>query len=87
MAILRFTVSLFLLFFLVYSNVNLALAEDRCYSHFFAFGDSIIDNGNWLHYAVPPGPVALLPYGETFFRHPTGRFSNGRLIIDFICAF
>ncbi|KAJ4763060.1 GDSL esterase/lipase [Rhynchospora pubera] len=79
------SVSLFLAFFIVFSNLSLTLAEDRCYSHFFAFGDSIIDNGNWLHYAIPPGPVALLPYGETFFKHPTGRFSNGRLIIDFIC--
>ncbi|KAJ4791733.1 GDSL esterase/lipase [Rhynchospora pubera] len=85
MPMIRSSVFLFLALFLVFRNLSLTLADDRCYSHFFVFGDSISDNGNWLHYAVPPGPVARLPYGETFFKHPTGRFSDGRLIIDFIC--
>ncbi|KAL6657065.1 hypothetical protein ACP70R_004845 [Stipagrostis hirtigluma subsp. patula] len=55
-----------------------------CYSHFFAFGDSIIDTGNFIHYSAAPGPVARPPYGETFFHRPTGRWSDGRLIVDFI---
>ncbi|XP_072975200.1 sinapine esterase-like [Typha angustifolia] len=55
-----------------------------CYTHIFNFGDSIDDNGNWLHYAPDPGPVSQLPYGQTFFGYPTGRFSNGRIIVDFI---
>ncbi|XP_062187997.1 GDSL esterase/lipase At1g28600-like [Phragmites australis] len=55
-----------------------------CYSHFFAFGDSLIDTGNFIHYSTAPGPVARSPYGETFFHRPTGRWSDGRLIVDFI---
>jgi hypothetical protein len=55
-----------------------------CYSHFFAFGDSLIDTGNFIHYSTAPGPVAHSPYGETFFHRPTGRWSDGRLIVDFI---
>lgn len=59
-----------------------------CYSHFFAFGDSLIDTGNFIRYSTAPGPVAHSPYGETFFHRPTGRWSDGRLIVDFIgtCA-
>ncbi|TKW36136.1 hypothetical protein SEVIR_2G421200v4 [Setaria viridis] len=55
-----------------------------CYGRFFAFGDSIIDTGNFIHYAAAPGSVARPPYGETFFRRPTGRWSDGRLPTDFI---
>lgn len=55
-----------------------------CYSHLFTFGNSLIDTGNFIHYSTSPGPVARSPYGETFFRRPTGRWSDGRLIVDFI---
>ncbi|KAF0895135.1 hypothetical protein E2562_006840 [Oryza meyeriana var. granulata] len=55
-----------------------------CYSHLFTFGDSLIDTGNFIRYSSAPGPVARSPYGETFFRRPTGRWSDGRLIVDFI---
>ncbi|KAL6657498.1 hypothetical protein ACP70R_005278 [Stipagrostis hirtigluma subsp. patula] len=55
-----------------------------CYSRLFAFGDSIIDTGNFIHYSAAPGSVARPPYGETFFHRPTGRWSDGRLIVDFI---
>ncbi|OAY83283.1 GDSL esterase/lipase [Ananas comosus] len=56
-----------------------------CYTRIFSFGDSLIDTGNLLH-AVGNAhlPVGRPPYGETFFGHPTGRFSNGRVVIDFI---
>ncbi|KAL0759834.1 hypothetical protein Bca101_075984 [Brassica carinata] len=54
--------------------------------HSSIFGDSIADTGNLLGLSDPNDlpEVAFPPYGETFFHHPTGRFSNGRLIIDFI---
>ena len=57
-----------------------------CYTRLFAFGDSLTDTGNFISYAAAPGPVARLPYGETFFHRPTGRWSDGRLIVDFIGA-
>ncbi|CAL5061359.1 unnamed protein product [Urochloa decumbens] len=61
-----------------------ALAGGGCFTRLFSFGDSINDNGNWMRYAQPPGPVARPPYGETFFGRPNGRFSDGRIIIDHI---
>nr|GLL30378.1 GDSL esterase/lipase At1g28580-like [Ipomoea trifida] len=64
---------------------------DGCYTSIFAFGDSLSDTGNYisltsnglLQYDGIPS-CSVPPYGETFFRHPTGRCSDGRLIIDFI---
>ncbi|KAJ0989472.1 hypothetical protein J5N97_007828 [Dioscorea zingiberensis] len=46
----------------------------------FNFGDSNSDTGG-LSAAFGPAPP---PNGETFFGAPAGRYSDGRLIIDFI---
>ncbi|KAF6137994.1 hypothetical protein GIB67_041867 [Kingdonia uniflora] len=51
----------------------------------YQFGDSLSDTGNLIH-EKPTGadlPIAHYPYGETFFRKPTGRSCDGRLIIDY----
>lgn len=63
-------------------------ASSRCYSAIYSFGDSIADTGN-LYYDtedISPSTYLVLnpPYGDTFFHFPTGRFSDGRLIIDFL---
>jgi hypothetical protein len=57
-----------------------------CYPRVFSFGDSLTDTGNFrFYYGNNSGEPALRPpYGETFFRRATGRFSNGRLVLDFI---
>lgn len=50
----------------------------------FNFGDSNSDTGGFsLGYGIIVGP----PTGRAFFNHPTGRFSDGRLILDFLCKF
>nr|GMD34304.1 GDSL esterase/lipase At1g28580-like [Ipomoea batatas] len=63
---------------------------DGCYTSIFAFGDSLSDTGNYisltsnglLQYDGIPS-CSVPPYGETFFHHPTGRCSDGRVINRF----
>jgi hypothetical protein len=48
----------------------------------FNFGDSNSDTGGM---AAASGLNIALPEGRTYFRRPTGRLTDGRLVIDFIC--
>ncbi|XP_068653948.1 GDSL esterase/lipase At1g28570-like [Aristolochia californica] len=51
----------------------------------YSFGDSMADTGNLISEGLGPiGAFDRFPYGETYFGRPTGRCSNGRLMIDFI---
>ncbi|PRQ51677.1 putative SGNH hydrolase-type esterase domain-containing protein [Rosa chinensis] len=55
----------------------------------FVFGDSLFDIGNnqYLNTSARELSATYWPYGENFFHHPTGRFSDGRLVPDFIRQF
>ncbi|PWA84364.1 putative 38.1 kDa protein [Artemisia annua] len=54
----------------------------------FVFGDSFFDpgNNNYIN-TIPVFQANYLPYGESYFSPPTGRFSDGRLIPDFIAEY
>ncbi|PWA78027.1 SGNH hydrolase-type esterase domain-containing protein [Artemisia annua] len=54
----------------------------------FVFGDSLFDagNNNFIK-TIPVFQANFLPYGESYPIPPTGRFSNGRLIPDFIAEY
>ena len=75
---------------LLHAAVAAAVAADHGgpltrYDRVFSSGDSLTDTGNALHLsATAGGPASRPPYGETFFRRPTGRASDGRLVIDFL---
>ncbi|XP_010478618.1 PREDICTED: GDSL esterase/lipase At1g31550-like [Camelina sativa] len=80
------------LIFLSTLFVTMVGSESQCrnFESIISFGDSIGDTGNLLGLSDDPNNLALSgypPYGETFFHQPTGRFSDGRLIIDFIAEF
>ncbi|RWW06586.1 hypothetical protein GW17_00030074 [Ensete ventricosum] len=71
--------------FLLISCFHLS-SSTRTFDAIFNFGDSLSDTGNFLianANAFPAPNIGNTPYGMTFFGHPTGRCSDGRLIIDF----
>ncbi|KAJ4916787.1 GDSL esterase/lipase [Raphanus sativus] len=76
---------------LLSSAITVITSEPPCrgYKSIISFGDSVTDTGNFVYLSdinhLPQ--AAFLPYGETFFHHPSGRYSDGRLIIDFIAEF
>lgn len=55
-------------------------------SAMFVFGDSLIDNGN-NNYLDSIAKSNYYPYGIDFFEGPTGRFCNGKTVIDGMCKF
>lgn len=71
-----------LLFILLLVKIPLPTTAG-CYTSIFSFGDSLTDTGNFIT-TDSHNPICNFPYGETFFHHPNGRASDGRLIVDFI---
>ncbi|KAI3964555.1 hypothetical protein MKW92_025406 [Papaver armeniacum] len=90
-----FSPSSFLFFHLTFDNINHMIIVcillittanpvlGSYYKSIFSFGDSLADTGNTL-YNKPNAYVSRLPYGETYFHRATGRFSDGRVVLDFI---
>ncbi|XP_052180960.1 GDSL esterase/lipase 5-like [Diospyros lotus] len=58
-------------------------------SPLFVFGDSTVDPGNNNYIdTIPENRANYAPYGQNgFFHGPTGRFSDGRVIVDFIAEY
>ncbi|XP_058096253.1 GDSL esterase/lipase At1g28650-like [Magnolia sinica] len=81
--------SLILFTFSVIFLLNLpcaaAQALDCNFQAIYNFGDSISDTGNLIREdnLGTFEPITKLPYGETYFHQPTGRCSNGLLMVDF----
>ncbi|KAL8111736.1 hypothetical protein AgCh_019448 [Apium graveolens] len=73
--------TLFFTIALAFLLPNLILCWNHCdFPAIFNFGDSNSDTGG-LSAAFGQAPP---PHGETFFHAPAGRYSDGRLVIDFI---
>ncbi|MED6187149.1 hypothetical protein PIB30_073698 [Stylosanthes scabra] len=52
----------------------------------FVFGDSLIDNGN-NNYLFTLAKANYVPYGIDTSWGPTGRFSNGKMLVDLLGEF
>ncbi|XP_030487607.2 GDSL esterase/lipase 1-like [Cannabis sativa] len=79
----------------ILSSISSLVIQTKAYRHYpqpdaraslFIFGDSLFDAGN-NNYIKTIGQANYYPYGETFFKYPSGRFCNGRLISDFIAEY
>ncbi|ESW13035.1 hypothetical protein PHAVU_008G162300 [Phaseolus vulgaris] len=74
-------VSLFVILSIATLVPNPVFSTNQCaFPAIFNFGDSNSDTGGLAASIIAPKP----PYGDTYFHRPAGRFSDGRLIIDFI---
>nr|XP_012570621.1 uncharacterized protein LOC101514585 [Cicer arietinum] len=74
-------VSFFVVLLYIATIVNGSSNISECNFHaIFNFGDSNSDTGGLAASLLAPTP----PYGETYFHRPVGRFSDGRLVVDFI---
>lgn len=73
-------VVLLLLVVLCLGGGRAAASSDFDYPAVFNFGDSNSDTGGfWAAF-----PAQQAPFGMTYFNRPSGRASDGRLVIDFI---
>ncbi|KAI3695167.1 hypothetical protein L1987_78156 [Smallanthus sonchifolius] len=62
-------------------------AQNNVVSAVFVFGDSTVDPGN-NNYLPTVARGNFPPYRKDFLNHtPTGRFTNGRIVTDFIASF
>lgn len=85
-------VSIFFKVFLIIAIISQTFGSKTDYYRsnkaLFIFGDSFLDAGNNNYINTTTFDQAnFLPYGETYFNFPTGRFSDGRLISDFIAEY
>ncbi|XP_004240088.1 GDSL esterase/lipase At4g01130-like isoform X1 [Solanum lycopersicum] len=71
----------FILVIIIITTTCNNLVESKCaFEAIFNFGDSNSDTGGFNAAFPSQGP----PYGMTYFKRPTGRASDGRVIVDFL---
>lgn len=70
----------FLMLQLVVSFLPVSRASGCPFPAIFNFGDSNSDTGG----LVAAFPSESRPNGETYFKEPAGRFSDGRVVLDFV---
>ncbi|XP_027337344.1 GDSL esterase/lipase 1-like [Abrus precatorius] len=70
---------------ITHSHGTMMTCLPKKHAALFIFGDSLFDNGNNNYINTTTGYQANFPpYGETFFKYASGRFSDGRMIQDHV---
>ncbi|XWS12208.1 hypothetical protein CRYUN_Cryun37aG0070200 [Craigia yunnanensis] len=82
---LRFHVSLFLLCTSFLSLISCHCPPEN-HVALFIFGDSIFDSGN-NNYINTTTQANYQPYGRTYIKYPSGRFSDGLIIPEIIAEY
>jgi hypothetical protein len=78
----KYVVAFQVVFFCI--SLPVANSVDFSYPTAFNFGDSTSDTGGRVAaFGLPLPP----PYGQNHFKTPSGRFCDGRLILDFLSKF
>jgi hypothetical protein len=65
------------------SSDSVAMADAAKYSALFVLGDSLVDVGN-NNFISTVARSDMKPFGIDFAQGPTGRFCNGKVVVDFI---
>ncbi|KAJ9559940.1 hypothetical protein OSB04_005100 [Centaurea solstitialis] len=78
----------FFFFFISISIISLSTSTSTSAPALFVFGDSFFDpgNNNYIN-TTTLDQSNFPPYGQTYFHFPTGRFSDGRILPDFILEY
>ncbi|KAL9239190.1 hypothetical protein vseg_013533 [Gypsophila vaccaria] len=87
--LLQLTLLLLTLTLLATKTTAITTPSSKPFTKIYAFGDSYTDTGNTVSTTGPSGfnYVSNPPYGATYFHHPTNRYSDGRLVIDFVAQY
>ncbi|XP_027906488.1 GDSL esterase/lipase 1-like [Vigna unguiculata] len=81
--LLVFSLGIFIQMSYCHSSITTCLPQKN--AALFILGDSLFDNGNNNYINTTISYQAnYYPYGETFFKYPSGRFSDGRMIPDVV---
>ncbi|KAL7104669.1 hypothetical protein ACP275_08G260500 [Erythranthe tilingii] len=67
---------------IIISSTELIVAQ-TAFTAMFAFGDSLTDPGN-NNYLNSLAKANYIPYGVDFYQGPSGRFCNGKTVVDFL---
>ncbi|KAA8522642.1 hypothetical protein F0562_012997 [Nyssa sinensis] len=62
---------------------NVVMVTSQQFPAMYVFGDSLTDNGN-NNYLNSFAKANYVPYGVDFYEGPSGRFCNGRTIVDYL---